>query len=82
MQWAVRNLRTALFFFSHHPLFWYNKGMKTLTALKVLTIVFAVIIIVLLGVLFFYNPAHGPTIPAGSVSTSTVPAVVSTTQSQ
>jgi hypothetical protein len=59
--------------------FWYNKGMK---AAKLLAIVFAVIIIILLGVLFFYNPAHGPTIPAGSVSTSTAPAAVSTTQSQ
>jgi hypothetical protein len=40
--------------------------------MKALVIVFAVIIIILLGVLFFYNPAHGPTVPAtGSGSTST-----------
>jgi uncharacterized protein YxeA len=42
--------------------------------LKVLVIVFAVIIIVLLGVFFFYKPVKGPTIPSVtpvSVSTTT-----------
>lgn len=37
--------------------------MNTLTALKILVAVFAVIILVLLGVLFFYNPAKAPVMP-------------------
>ncbi len=37
--------------------------MKSLGALKTLAIVFAVIIIILLGVLFFYNPAKAPQLP-------------------
>ena len=41
--------------------------MKALTALKTLAIVFAVIIIVLLGVLFFYNPAKAPQLPPDNV---------------
>lgn len=41
--------------------------MKALSALKVLAIVFAVIIIVLLGVLFFYNPAKAPQLPPDNV---------------
>ncbi len=39
-----------------------------MTALKTLAIVFAVIIIVLLGVLFFYNPAKAPQLPPDNVS--------------
>ena len=41
--------------------------MKAPTALKALAIVFAVIIIVLLGVLFFYNPAKAPQLPPDNV---------------
>ena len=41
--------------------------MKTLTTLKVMAIVFAVVIIVLLGVLFFYNPAKAPQLPPDNV---------------
>ncbi len=41
--------------------------MKALTALKALAIVFAVVIIVLLGVLFFYNPAKAPQLPPDNV---------------
>ncbi len=40
--------------------------------MKTLVIVFAVIIVVLLGILAFYNPAKGPVVPgAGSVSSTT-----------
>lgn len=38
-----------------------------MAALKVLVIVFAVIIIVLFGVLFFYNPAKAPQLPPDNV---------------
>jgi hypothetical protein len=38
--------------------------------LKALAIVFAVIIIILLGILFFYNPVKGPTIPPESATSS------------
>ena len=41
--------------------------MNALSALKVLAVVFAVIIIVLLGVLFFYNPAKAPQLPPDNV---------------
>ena len=42
--------------------------MKALTALKVLVVIFAVIIIALLWVLFFYNPVKAPsgTTPSGT----------------
>jgi hypothetical protein len=42
--------------------------MNALAALKVLAVVFAVIIIVLIGVLFFYNPAKAPQLPPDNVS--------------
>jgi uncharacterized protein YxeA len=41
-----------------------------MTAAKILVIVFAIIIIVLMGVLFFYNPAHAPLAPAGNTAVS------------
>jgi hypothetical protein len=41
--------------------------MNALAALKVLAVVFAVIIIVLFGVLFFYNPAKAPQLPPDNV---------------
>ena len=43
--------------------------MKTLTALKALAIIFAVIIVVLLGVLIFYNPAKAPGSPTSPLVT-------------
>jgi hypothetical protein len=41
--------------------------MNALATLKVLAVVFAVIIIVLIGVLFFYNPAKAPQLPPDNV---------------
>jgi hypothetical protein len=40
--------------------------MRSLTALKTLAVVFGVVIIILLGVLFFYNPAKAPVAPTGT----------------
>jgi hypothetical protein len=39
-------------------------------ALKILVIVFAVIIVVLFGVLFLYQPVKGPTVPQATVTSS------------
>ncbi|HUC01615.1 MAG TPA: Gmad2 immunoglobulin-like domain-containing protein [Candidatus Paceibacterota bacterium] len=52
--------------------------MNALTALKILAVVFAVIIVVLLAVLIFYpGPAKAPTVPAGVISSDGHMAVTS-----
>jgi hypothetical protein len=42
--------------------------------MKKLVIVLGIIIVVLLGVLLFYNPVHGPAIPAQNGPSSVQPA--------
>jgi len=41
------------------------------TKLRIIPIGLAVIIIILLGILFFYNPVQGPTVPGGLIASST-----------